>query len=205
MHPVVCLKYFLLISQFDGMGLGHGVVWKIKPEISSPKRSFPVGAGTWCCVSCVTYSLTDSQLVWSSLKRIISAPVTLVRFSLPLWCKENVAQSDFWPSFSAPFHGDFFCLTMLWWISWDYLQVFYGLVHFMILMVIFDSCEWDWTGKRWLFCPKPFLCSTEMVPYLKWYNMNLLHVTIRPKKSIGMGITVYFLITDFRFIAPWLL
>lgn len=60
------------------------VAWTIKPEISSRKRNFPVGADTRYCVSHVTWSLANSQLVWSSLKSI-SAPVTPVRFFLPFW------------------------------------------------------------------------------------------------------------------------
>lgn len=189
----------------DRNGKGSQCRLDNKAWISSPKRNFPVGAGTWCCVSCLTHSLGDNQLVWSSLKRTISAPVTLVWFFLPLLVKKNVAQSGSQPNFSVRFQLGIFCPTMLWWIS---LGLFTGFLWASALYYPNGDLWESWmrpNSEKVAVLPKAIfaLNKDDALPKMVQYEYALRDYMT--KKSIVMVITVYFLITDFRFISPWLL
>lgn len=184
------------------IGRAHGVVWSVKPKISSPKRNFPdSSAGTRCCVSCVTcsFTYTSASLVIFEKDNFYSCYPSEI---LPSISGENsMAQSGYWCSFNAPSHLGIFCRMMPFWVL---LGLFTGFLwaspHY------YPNGDLWWMRLEWekrVILPKAIFMfdKDDALPKMVQYEHTPAGHKI--KKRIGMGITVYFLITDFRFVSPW--
>lgn len=126
-----------------------------------------------------------------------------MRFFLPLLVKIMWHSQALGPIYSAASHLGIFCLRTLWWILLGLLHVSCRVPHFIILMVIFESYKWDWSGKKRRVLPAAIFMfdKDDTLPKIIQYEHSSAdHKTIR---RIGMGVTVYFLITVFRFVYPW--
>jgi len=122
------------------MERAHGVVWRVKPDISSPKRIFPdFRAGMWCHVLCVTCSLTyiSASLVIFEKDSFCSCYPSEILVSTS--GEKNVALFGSWSNFCAPSHPGLFCPMIPWLIL---LALFTGFLWAPLLYYPYSDL-WD--------------------------------------------------------------